>query len=1006
MTKQKLYSSDAYQMKIWCPVKKSILKTCVFGLLLAAAEPAYSQSVSISSSGHLDSHSNPANLNAYELNYGASYSIDGRVDISSTSRPVIIFGDPAESFTASASGDTAHRLSVGGFILNSGTLNATGGSGSNSAGLFISSSGFQQNGGTVNAQGSLDVAAGGSRPDGIYIQGGGYKLDGASGQLMATGGSRDNSNGLRLGRGDLVLTDGQIKATGGSGRNANGIHLTGGSYIQYGGLAEGLGSTGTSTSVHGIRVDGRAGLYGGELRVSGGGNNRSGMFVTNGFTMHDGLLKAAGGNAFAAYGLTSIYAPTFMYGGRIEAEGGTAGGANAVQLSTFELYGGEIESKGGSTGGAQGVYGSTLNQHAGEIKASASDTSTSSGLYFSSQVNQSGGKISAYGGAYSGGISMGFFTANLSQTDGEILAEGGSGTNARGFQVNSTFTQAGGQLTAAGGTGSLSYGLRAPLINQNSGLITAIGGNSADGYGIFADSFNANSRVRLERPDKQAASVFVNTDRGLVIGSGAVIEPVIDTSDTNPLTSSGLISTLAGNTVVIGSGAVVNPWFEDHRSLTKGAPVVQDNVFIDTGAGGTIEGEFLNAGGGLTIEYTVSKINNGSQYAVSYERKNDVADILDLVRCDNARRLLGAFDDLFDGSSDQVIKQAIGSIDHSQDLDDLNRRAAWVGLTLTPQAYTKLTHTQMRVMDMSRRNFSRQIRSLSGGSQAPSAGYGGGDGGRTMWLSPLYQKSSSFKSLCYEFDSPDEELKGASFGLGKSLGPLTLGFAFNMIDGEYDSSYSDIDTRNFTMTAGGRLSGTGGSDGWFSPWLEFDLGLGRGNIQQKLVNFNGLKSREAASRATMFQAGLAAGNDFLLTDGLLLRPSLGLDFSNVRQSGYHEEDPAGLGLYVRGNTYKSLRPNVGLEFQWLPAENLLLSLGGQYRYETLDRNSSFAYSRLSAPGLVLRAEGEDRDRGSGSISAALEYRISDSLKLSAGADVLVEDGYSSRAFNASVGFSF
>lgn len=155
----------------------------------------------------------------------------------------------------------------------------------------------------------------------------------------------------------------------------------------------------------------------------------------------------------------------------------------------------------------------------------------------------------------------------------------------------------------------------------------------------------------------------------------------------------------------------------------------------------------------------------------------------------------------------------------------------------------------------------------------------------------------------------------------------------------------------------------------------------------------------------MARASLELGNDFAF-GSVTLAPVLGLDYACIRQGGYAEHDPDGFGLRVRGNTYHSLRPRIGLEASLSLGDRLELGVNAQYRYETLDKYSSFDYGRLSVPDVSLTVYGEERKRFSGSVGATGKYRLNDRVSLWGEYDLLLEDGYAANRFALGIGVEF
>lgn len=977
----------------------------------------------------------------------------------------------------SSSNTIGVRVGSGDFTVNGGSVTASGGSGSNANGIWIPSSSLVVTGGTVSATGSASVNnVFGIRADRIVRQTGGimtltgglfgstYGLSalagltlGGTGTLNATGGSAFAAYGLNGWTGTITVGDAAtLNATGGSASGAHGVYgsgtlvqnggdivatggtfngaygMSGGALIQNGGTLAAYGNSGfnvrgvsyttvtqnsggitatgsnytaTASSIATAFFATNLTQYGGSITASGGGGDYSrGMSVNNVLTKSGtGSISATGGAGVSAFGLS---APTLaMNGGTVDGYGG--GGTDAYGVRTFDITqtGGEVYGKGGTGTGAYGVH--------------ARDTYTISN-----------GSLTGEGGAAAG--SRGVYAGNLFQNGGTVRGSGGAFASATGLYVADTLSQSSGTMFAQGGSGANAYGVETANYVQSGGEATAIGGSSATGYGLYVSGlFDLYGTLRLERPDRNAASVYV-AGNGLTLRTGSVLVPVVDVSVLDATKGAGLISTGPAGSVTIESGATVSPWFADSRSLVRGV-IYSDYVFIDTGllnggsggppgTAGVINGEFANSGGGLTIEYTVRKSPDGSQYWISYERVMDIPDVLSLVPCENARRLLGAFEDLYETRvADPLVTGVIAAVDHSRDMGDLLRFTAHLGKTMTPQAYAKLTGTQLRTMELLQNSVFRQLDSLverrrnhefvaaTGSAQALASPAWDGTPGQSrwhIWAEALYQQSSRFEKTCLEFDSAKEKLHGLSTGIARDSGMLALAASFGYVKGSYKANYSDTGVDNFGVTLAAKVHDLTPRGGWFNPWAGAAAGYAYADIDQRCLNFTRDAWKRSSPGAHMYRAALEAGNDFPLGGGVVLTPILGVEYAHIRQGGYNEYDPAGNGLCVSGNGYDSLRPRAGLAVRYAVSDKLVLGADANYRYETLDRNAAFAYSRLSDPGVVLLARGEKRKRASGSFGARAEYRITPRASVSAEYDLILEDKYAANRFAVGFGLTF
>ncbi len=335
-------------------------------------------------------------------------------------------------------------------------------------------------------------------------------------------------------------------------------------------------------------------------------------------------------------------------------------------------------------------------------------------------------------------------------------------------------------------------------------------------------------------------------------------------------------------------------------------------------------------------------------------------------------------------------------IDHSRDRADLARIAAHIGKTLTPTAYAKLTGTQLRTIELMQDSLFRHLRSA--GQWQEGRGWQG-------WVDGLYQQSSRFAPTCVEFDSPKEKLHGVSAGATRNFGQVALAGGFGFVHGSYQSGYSDTEVENYGLQLGAMLHDIVPAGGWFAPRASLVAGYSYGDIDQKLLNYPRTGWKHSSPTAHMARASVEVANDFSFGSAVL-SPVIGLDYAVVHQSGYRENDPAGFGLRVFSNTYNSLRPRIGMDAAIALDERWTLGARAHYRYETLDARSSFSYSRLNVPGIVLPLEGEDRKRHSGSIAAVIRYKLTERAVLSGEYTLQIEDNYRANQFSLGLEIAF
>ena len=280
---------------------------------------------------------------------GDNHLTGGNGIYSNSSGSLTISGDENDSLTAQGGSGAdgsygGHGIySNGSLTISGGTVNATGGDGSNVNGSGISSNGSVTiSGGTVNATGGNGSHGG----NGIYsrssltISGGTVNATGRDGK-DGDGGSGITSNG------GVTVSDGTVTANGGNGGNVSG---------------------------DGIRSDGGVTISGGTVKAAGGdskdGYGGDGIRSGGGVTISGNTVNAAGGNGgkVGGYGICS-FDRVAISGGTVEAAGGSSGSSNGgsgIYSSDIDLSGSlELTAKAGSPNGkALSQKGSELDLNA------------------------------------------------------------------------------------------------------------------------------------------------------------------------------------------------------------------------------------------------------------------------------------------------------------------------------------------------------------------------------------------------------------------------------------------------------------------------------------------------------------------------------------------------------------------------------------------------------------------------------------------------------------------
>ena len=251
--------------------------------------------------------------------------------------------------------------SNGSLTISGGTVNATGGDGSNVNGSGISSNGSVTiSGGTVTANGGNggNVSGDGIRSDGgVTISGGTVNAAGGDGS------SRNGGSGIYSGNSSSVtISGGTVKTTGGNGSSSGGCGIyNSGSLIISDGTVNATGGDGKDGyGGYGISSNDVA-ISGGTVNANGGdskdGYGGNGISSSSGVAISGGAVNANGGDSKNGSGGSGIFSfdRVAISGGKVAATGGNgknSNGSDGIRSSVIDLSGSlELTAKAGSPNG-------------------------------------------------------------------------------------------------------------------------------------------------------------------------------------------------------------------------------------------------------------------------------------------------------------------------------------------------------------------------------------------------------------------------------------------------------------------------------------------------------------------------------------------------------------------------------------------------------------------------------------------------------------------------------
>ena len=926
------------------------------------------------------------------------------------------------------------------FTQNAGYLYANGGGGALSHGIALTSpvASFIQSGGDITAKGGLGLSSG-------------ISLSGASSIFTQNAGKTTSIGGGVLGAHGIALTGtnslyqqqgGELVTTGGGLAASHGLALTGATSKMIQNAGKITASGGGILNAYGIALlgaDSEFNQVDGMIEAQGGGAIDAHAIVVDGasrsvFTQSGGQIKATGGAGFASHGIVvrNISSNYTQEAGSIEAVGGTFGGKGIYVEGSFQQNNGVIKAQGGGIVGVNGSYGigvaSAFTQNGGTIEALGGSSTEAHGLALvgsAAQFTQNAGTINAFGGS-NGAHGLAFTQANaqFNQTGGALSASGGSGNNAYGVNFANTglFTQSGGSVVATGGTGANAYGMNfsvgADYTQSAENMLEVIGGSGANAYGInAAGTITINGRLQFSRTDT-AASLY--STGILTLENGSTLAPVVDLSNANDNEAAGLIKHLGSN-INLGGTVKLDPVFNNVSS--QSIRFIEDASAI---------GYTFDYGGSLTLN-AVAEVYSGDNkvYVLTLNRTSNPSDHLDgRAVGGNTLELIEAIENGGNPTNNENLDNFVDKLNSFGNVPDLVEYAVELNKNLTPHSAHRLVESSLRQNDVLIHHFFPRLREIRYPvAEQSKVGYATATpvlvaslvpmipaldtrpSSRRMWLTPVYYRSSHIRAISNDFQDGNEWFAGLSFGAGVDIDhTLMLGVEFSHLRGKYRSFRNENNSDTYSFTFGGRLDRDQFSSGHsYNPWLEVSAGYAYGDFDQERTvedSFNTLHQVKSSPTVNLFSAGLTVGTDIRVNNRLVVTPNLGVDYASIRTKAYSESGSSTLELSVAGETYKSLRPHMGLDAEVIATDNLKLIGRAKVRYETGDRNPVFRSEFVSTPGIRFYSRGDKRSAVSGNIGMAIRYQAAEHLELGASYDLGLEEGDKRHQFSLNASYAF
>lgn len=191
--------------------------------------------------------------------------------------------------------------------------------------------------------------------------------------------------------------------------------------------------------------------------------------------------------------------------------------------------------------------------------------------------------------------------------------------------------------------------------------------------------------------------------------------------------------------------------------------------------------------------------------------------------------------------------------------------------------------------------------------------------------------------------------------------------------------------------------------GGISPWLRVGMGYTYSKVEQGRDDILGFSNKSSPGQHGI-RLSANVGQNIPLSSWLHLNPSIGVDYTYVRQDGYTESG-SGLRLAVQGASMHSVRPYLGGEISIRPLEDLTVSTHAHLRHEIADRSLKLSSHIVGTP-LSFTSRGYQYSRSSGSGGVCFSWNASDDVSITARYDFLMGDRYPGHYAHAPAPTSF
>lgn len=229
---------------------------------------------------------------------------------------------------------------------------------------------------------------------------------------------------------------------------------------------------------------------------------------------------------------------------------------------------------------------------------------------------------------------------------------------------------------------------------------------------------------------------------------------------------------------------------------------------------------------------------------------------------------------------------------------------------------------------------------------------------------------------------------------------LALAYAGSQVDGDSRTAPNSADMDIY------QLIGYGSHDFDAATQLTWQVDYGQGRTDgEREILFMGTTAKSNYD-SQIAHVGLGLSHSYSLGQATELVPTLRADYTWIKDESYREKGAGALNLDVDSRTTDSLILGLDGELQHTFNERLMGMLKLGVGYDVIGEQATITSAYSGEPGLSFTTQGLDPSPWLGRAGMGLEYRVSDTVELSANYDASFREDFLSHTASLNARWAF